>query len=311
MDAKVRIGVSGASAMARQGRDTFFRYLEVLEGQGWDSLWFSDRIVGPGWSLDPLVGMAMVAARTEKLKFGTGVLLMSMRNAVATARALAAIDNLSNGRLVVGVGVGQEAALEYDAMGVLKRDRGQRLDEAIRVMRMLWTQEKVSYEGKSLKLTDTGITPKPAQASVPIWIGGRTEAAFRRTGRLGDGWLPTQVTPEDVARGIARIKEYAVEAGREVSDDHYGLQIGCYLVERGPVPMDHVRQYLLTRRQDVAPEQLHLVGTPDQVMARMREYIDAGATKFVLGPACGPEEVWRQLEVQSEMLVKPVHTAAV
>jgi alkanesulfonate monooxygenase SsuD/methylene tetrahydromethanopterin reductase-like flavin-dependent oxidoreductase (luciferase family) len=176
---------------------------------------------------------------------------------------------------------------------------------------MLWTQEKVSYEGKSLKLTDTGITPKPAQASVPIWIGGRTEAAFRRTGRLGDGWLPTQVTPEDVARGIARIKEYAVEAGREVSDDHYGLQIGCYLVERGPVPMDHVRQYLLTRRQDVAPEQLHLVGTPDQVMARMREYIDAGATKFVLGPACGPEEVWRQLEVQSEMLVKPVHTAAV
>ena len=307
----VRIGISGAAVPARQGRQALFQYLETLEAQGWDSLWFSDRIVGAPWVPDPLVAMAVVAARTEKLRFGTGVLLMSMRSPAATARALATIDYLSGGRLVVGVGVGQEATLEYDAMGVLKRDRGQRLDEAIRVMRMLWTQERVTYDGRFLKLTDTSINPKPVQANVPVWIGGRTEAALQRTGRLGDGWLPTQVTPEDVAGGIQRIKQYAAEAGRSLPDDHFGVQLNCYVVERGQVPMDQVRPYLMMRRQDVGPEQLHLLGTPDQVAARLREYIDAGATKFVFSPACSPGELPSQLALQSQLVVKAFHAAPV
>ena len=120
----VRIGVAGASPFARQGRDALFDYLATVEAQGWDSIWFPDRIVGQGWVLDPLVGMAMVVARTQRIKIGTGVLLMSMRSPVATGRSLAAIDHLSGGRLIVGVGIGQEATLEYDAMGVRKRDRG-------------------------------------------------------------------------------------------------------------------------------------------------------------------------------------------
>ncbi len=307
----VRIGLSGASAVARQGRDAFFGYLDTVEAQGWDSVWFSDRIVGPGWTLDPLVGMAMVAARTTRLKFGTGILLMSMRSPVAAARNLASLDLLSGGRLVVGVGVGQEATVEYDAMGVSKRDRGQRLDEAIQVMRRLWSEEKVTYESRFLKLNEASVNPKPAQTSVPIWIGGRTEAAFRRTGRLGDGWLPTQVTTEDVAKGIQSIKAHAAEAGRHLEEDHFGVQLGCYVVERGPLPMDKIRQHLVLRRQDVAPEQLHLLGTPDQVLATLQGFIDAGATKFVLGPAYGPEEVSEQLALQAEVLVKAFHKVAV
>jgi len=307
----VRIGLSGASAVARQGRDTFFSYLDTVEAQGWDSVWFSDRIVGPSWTLDPLVGMAVVAARTSRLKFGTGILLMSMRSPVATARNLASLDLLSGGRLVVGVGVGQEATVEYDAMGVRKRDRGQRLDEAIQIMRRLWSEEKVTYESRFLKLNEASVNPKPAQASVPIWIGGRTEAAFRRTGRLGDGWLPTQVTAEDVAKGIQSIKAYAAEAGRHLEEDHFGVQLGCYVVERGPLPMEKLRQHLLLRRQDVAPEQLHLLGTPDQVLATLQGFVEAGATKFVLGPACGPEEVSEQLALQTEVLVKAFHKVAV
>ena len=308
---KVRIGISGASVVARQGRQAFFQYLDTLESQGWDSLWFTDRMVGTPWVPDPLVSMAVVAARTEKLKFGTGVLLMSMRSPVSTARALATIDSLSGGRLVVGVGVGQESTLEYDAMAVDKSDRGRRLDEAIRVMRMLWTQERVSYDGQFLKLNDVGINPKPAQASLPIWIGGRTQAALRRTGRLGDGWLPTQVTPEDVAASIPQIQQHAAEVGREVPGDHFGLQINCYVVERGSAPIEKIRPYLMLRRQDVSPEALHLIGTPDQVAARLREFIDAGATKFVFGPACGIEELPTQLALQSELVVKAFHAAPV
>ena len=230
---------------------------------------------------------------------------------MTTARALASIDSLSGGRLVVGVGVGHEGTLEYVAMGVRKSDRGRRLNEAIRVMRMLWTQEKVTYDGEFLRITGGALNPKPVQQPIPIWIGGRTEAALRRTGYLGDGWLPAQVTPEDAAEGIRRVQQYAAEAGRQVPADHFGVNLGCYMVERGPVPMEKVSQYLLQRRHDVPLDQVHLIGTPDQVEARVREYVDAGITKFVFGPACGPDEMLQQMQLQAETVVKTFHRRAV
>ncbi len=303
----VRIGVAGASLMARQGRETFLRYLDTVEALGWDSVWFSDRIVGGAWRMDPLAGMAITAGRTERLKFGTGVLLMSMRSPVATARELATIDLLSNGRLVVGVGIGQESTVEYDAMGVRKRDRGKRLDEAIRIMRRLWTEDSVTYESEFIKLTDASIHVRPKQANVPIWIGSRTEPGLRRTGYLGDGWLPTQITPEEVAKGIERIKEHAAEAGRDVDDGHYGVQIATYLVERGRVPGDVKERHLTARRSDVPAEAINLLGTPGEVTARLREYIDAGATKFVFNPACGAEEMFDQHQLQADAIVHPFH----
>jgi alkanesulfonate monooxygenase SsuD/methylene tetrahydromethanopterin reductase-like flavin-dependent oxidoreductase (luciferase family) len=235
-----------------------------------------------------------------------------MRSPVTTARALATIDALSGGRLAaLGVGVGQESPLEYDAMGVRKRDRGKRLDEAIALMRKLWSEERVSHESEFQRIDDAGVTPKPMRGDIPVWIGGRTEPAFRRTGHMGDGWLPTQVTPEDCADGIARIKTYAAEAGRALEVDHYGVQLGVYIVESGPVPTDIAERFLLRRRTDVGPEALNLLGTQDQIMARMREYIDAGADKFVFNLACPPEEVHSQLSMLSEALVQPFHSKTV
>jgi probable F420-dependent oxidoreductase len=278
-----------------------------LEDQGWDSVWFSDRIVGPAWRMDPMAGMAIVAGRTEHLKFGTSVLIMSVRSPVVTARELATIDMLAPGRLVVGVGVGQESQVEYEAMGVRKRDRGKRLDEAIYLMRRLWTEDRVTYESEFIKLTDASIQIRPSNPKLPIWIGSRAEAGLRRTGYMGDGWLPTQVTPEEVADGIAKINAYAEEAGRSIPDDHFGLQISCYVVESGAVPGYIREKYLLQRRSDVAPEQINLLGTPDQIMAKMREFIDAGATKFVFNPACGMDEMFDQLKLQAETIVQPFH----
>ncbi len=303
----VKIGLAGASVMAREGRDAFMAYVDAAEELDWDSVWFSDRIVGPAWRMDPLAGMALIAGRTEKLKFGTGVLIMSVRSPVSTAREVATIDLLSNGRLVLGVGVGQESPAEYEAMGVRKKDRGKRLDEAINVMRRLWTEDSVTYESEFLKLTDASIGVRPKQANVPIWIGSRSEAGLRRTGRLGDGWLPTQLTPEEVAAGIARINDYAEEAGRKIEDDHFGLQISSYMVESGSVPAYVEERYLLRRRADVPAERINLLGTPDQVMARLREYIDAGASKFVFNPACGADEMLDQMRLQAEAIVQPFH----
>lgn len=304
---KVRIGLSGASAMAREGRDNFFQYLDAAEQGQWDSIWFSDRIAEPAWVMDPIVGMAIGIARTQRLQFGTSVLIMSMRSPVTTARSLAAIDAISQGRIIAGVGIGRESDMEYDAMGVEKSSRGRRLNEAIRVMRLLWTQDDVNYDGQYLKLKGASITPKPVRNPIPIWIGGRSEAALRRTGQLGDGWLPVQLTPEEAARDIARIREYASEAGREVPEDHFGVQLGTYIVENGQLDMDKINQRLLRRRHDVGLDQLNLLGKPDEVLARMREYIDAGITKFVFNPACGPEEMLQQMDIQAGFILSEYH----
>jgi probable F420-dependent oxidoreductase len=303
----VKIGVSGSSVAAREGRETFLRYIDTLEALDWDSVWFSDRIVGAAWRMDPLVGMALTAGRTEKLKFGTSVLIMSVRSPVTTARALATIDMMAPGRLVVGVGVGQESPLEYEAMGVRKRDRGKRLDEAIVLMQRLWTEDKVTYESDFIKLTDASIAPRPLTVDLPMWIGSRAEAGLRRTGYLGTGWLPTQMLPEEIDAGIKRINEYATEAGRSIPDDHFGLQVSTYVVESGNVPDSIKEKYLLQRRADVTPEQINLIGTPDEIIDRMKQYINAGATKFVFNPACGPEELFEQLDLQGRLLVQPFH----
>ena len=306
-----RIGIAGGSSVAQLGVDRFYEFLEAAESQGWDSVWFSDRLVGSAWTIDPIVAMAMAAARTRRIRFGTGVLLMSMRSPVAAARALASIDALSGGRLMVGVGVGQGAPLEYEAMGVEMRERGSRLDEAIRVMRRLWTEERVTYRGRYLTLNAAGISPMPVQRPIPLWIGGRAPGALRRAGRLGDGWLPTQLTPEELAADTRRVQSHAAEAGRRLPSDGFGANLQCYVVERGAVPMDHVVPHLLHRRHDVAPQQLHLLGTPDQIVARLHEYEAAGATQFVLGPACPPEEFLGQMELLAQTVLRSFHPTQV
>ncbi len=303
----VKIGVSGSSVAAREGRETFLRYIDALEELDWDSVWFSDRIVGAAWRMDPLVGMAITVGRTEHLKFGTSVLIMSVRSPVTTARALATIEMMAPGRLVVGVGVGQESPLEYEAMGVRKRDRGKRLDEAIVLMRRFWEEDKITYESDFIKLTDASIPVKPSRPNLPVWIGSRAEAGLRRTGYLGTGWLPTQMLPDEIRAGIKRINEYAAEAGRVIPSDHFGLQVSSYVVENGKVPRYIKEKYLLQRRTDATPEQINLIGTPDEIIARMKEYIDAGATKFVFNPACGADELFEQLELQGKLLVQPFH----
>ena len=305
----VRVGIASASTIAKHGSSYFNHYLDTIEHQGWDSLWFSDRIVGQSWTLDPLVGMTVAISKTKRLKVGTGILLMSMRSPVTSARALSTLDQVSNGRIAaVGVGVGQEAPLEYDAMGVKKHERGRRLDDAIQLMRLLWSEEVTQYQSEFQKIDGSSVHPKPLNKNLPIWIGGRTERALQRAGELGDGWLPTQVTPEDYERSKSLIRGYAANAGRALDPDHFGIQLGVYIVENGKVPVDKVGQYLIHRRHDVSLEELNLLGTSDQIISRMREYIDAGADKFVFNLACPIEEVDSQLDLLSKSVVKQFHS---
>ena len=307
---KVRIGL-GISAWPFPGTTPtpLFDFVAHCDRMGIDSLWFSDRVIGPRRVLDPVVTVAALAAASKTMKFGTNALNLPPRNPVVLAKELATLDFLSGGRLLLVVGLGSDDSRDYEASGSTRGQRGSRTDEAIAVLRTLWTEDGASFEGRHFRFHDVTIEPKPSQRpGPPIWIGGRSEAALRRTGRLGDGWLPASITPEECAEGIEAIREYAAEAGREVPEDHYGVTLPCGIAGSRDAALEMAGPALTRRRPDVAAEELGAFGTPDDVIRRIEEYRAAGVTKFVLQPAC-PQASWlSQVEVMASEVIRPVQT---
>lgn len=164
---------------------------------------------------DPLEWLAFAAARTERLKLATAVVVASQHSAVILAKRVATLDALSRGRVRLGVGIGWQRE-EYEAIGVPYRDRGRRLDETIEAMRILWREQFATYQGRHIEFKDVHMDAKPANGvDVPILIGGSSEFAARRAGRLGDGWYPYVISPSDFERGVETIGDAAKEAGRD------------------------------------------------------------------------------------------------
>ena len=163
---------------------------------------------------DPLIWMAYAAAATTTLRLGTGILIVPQRNPVVTAKAVATLDHLSGGRIDLGVGVGWLRE-EFDALGVPFAARGRRLDEYIDAMRALWTQDRAEFHGEFVDFANCISRPHPSQGSVPIVVGGHTEAAARRAGIRGDAFFPGSATPEAIAELVAVMKSTAAEHGRD------------------------------------------------------------------------------------------------
>lgn len=166
---------------------------------------------------DPLEWLAFVAARTDNLNLGTAVVVASQHSAAILAKRVATLDALSGGRVRLGVGIGWQRE-EYEAIGVPYRDRGRRLDETIESMRVLWREQFATYHGKHVNFENVHMDAKPANGrDVPILIGGSSEHAARRAGRLGDGWYPYVISPTDFEKGIETIGTAARQAGRDAS----------------------------------------------------------------------------------------------
>ncbi len=166
---------------------------------------------------DPLEWLAFAAARTDNLNLGTAVIVASQHSAAILAKRVATLDALSGGRVRLGVGIGWQRE-EYEAIGVAYRDRGRRLDETIESMRVLWREKSATYHGKHVNFDNVHMDTKPANGvDVPILIGGSSEHAARRAGRLGDGWYPYVISVEDFEKGIETIGIAAKQAGRDAS----------------------------------------------------------------------------------------------
>ncbi|MFN8170220.1 MAG: LLM class flavin-dependent oxidoreductase, partial [Candidatus Nanopelagicales bacterium] len=218
---KIRIGVGLGVGNTLSTPAEFGRVVDQLEDLAFDSLWMSDRVTGA--ALDPLVALAVAAGRTRRLKLGTNVLVLPGRDPFLMARQLAAIDQLSEGRLLPAVGLGSPSRADRAPFGVAKGTRAAAFEEALSVMRALWA------EGGSVPHPDAGgkastIDPKPTRP-LEVWFGGRSTPALERAGRLSDGWIGSFQTPEETGAARSVIMDAATAAGRAIDDDHFGTTL--------------------------------------------------------------------------------------
>ena len=222
------------------GNNTFpdlagaIRMVKLAEAAGFDSVVAVDHVVfphsytsvypyapggrlpgGPGGALpDPLIWMAAMMAVTQRLRFLTGVIILPLRNPLVLAKQVATLDHMSGGRIELGIGVGWLKE-EFEALGVPFEKRGKRSDEYIAVMRTLWAEDGASFAGEFVNFHEVSSNPKPMRGGVPIVIGGHSEAAARRAGRLGDGFFPSIGTQVDILPLFDVVRRSAEAAGRD------------------------------------------------------------------------------------------------
>ena len=194
MPRNVAIGL-GLMEFPFDGVPGFWRWVDLCEAGGVDSLWQTDRLLSRDPMLECMTAMAALAGRTRRLKFGINVVSLAMRDAVLVAKQCATIDVLSEGRLLPAFGIGSPRAPEWTALHLNTRTRGRKTDEGLTVVQRLWREDRVDFQGEHYRLSGATIAPKPVQANLPMWIGGASEAAIRRTARFGTGWQGGPETP--------------------------------------------------------------------------------------------------------------------
>jgi probable F420-dependent oxidoreductase len=227
--------------------------------------------------LDPFALLGWLAHATRRVKLGTSVLVIPYRNPLVTAKILATIDRLANGRLILGAGVGWLRE-EFEAVAAPPfEERGRVTDEYLALMRRTWTTDPVSFEGRYYRVKDVHALPKPAQkGGIPIWVGGHTDAAVRRAATLADGWHPIALRPpgllfpEEYKARVAQIRTWAKEAGRDPNAITLSVR----------VPME-VRS---PKSKAPGGDRPFFQGTAAEVLGDIRAYADLGVTHFVFDP---------------------------
>lgn len=291
----------GAAAIPEPDRD----WLAAVEKLPVDSVWQGGHLLPPTHTGEAITRLALMTAWTERVRVGTSVLLLPLYHPVVVAKQLADLDSRSGGRLTVGVGVGGEFRAEFDSVGVPVAERGARTDESIGVLRALWRGGPASHQGKFFSFRDVELRPVRVFSSVtedyggeaaggmrpggpPIVVAGRKEAAMRRAARLGDGWMPYLVSPQAYARSVAVISEAATAAGRDLAGFEWMMFLYCSVRRDGDAARDDVASFLGAAYGDKPRSMLDKIapsGTPEEVAARLQEYVDAGARHIIISPA--------------------------
>jgi probable F420-dependent oxidoreductase len=272
-------------------------FAQRAEQLGYDDLWLTENILSARPVLDPVTLLAYAAAVTDRIRLGVSVIILNQRNPVQLAKALASLDQLSGGRLTVGVGLGGSTAV-YPSFGISPERPVARFTESLRVMRALWSQERVDLNGDLFRVAGVSMEPKPVQQPLPVWFGGHATAALRRSARLGDGWMGAgSGRLADFFNEIAQVRRYLQEMGRD--DGSFPLSKRIYIA----VDADEERarkQLEQTIAGTYGPDrpalEIGVAGTVEQCAGVLRTMRDAGLHHLLLQPCGDPME---QLDVMT------------
>jgi probable F420-dependent oxidoreductase len=289
---RIQIGLV-AGAGRRRGRT-----VRELERLPIDSLWAGGHIASRNPSPEAMLGVARLAALTERVRVGSGVLVLPLYPPALVAKQAADLDHATGGRLTLGVGVGGEYPQEFRAVGVPPAERGRRADEAIPLLRRLWTAEEVTHDGPYYPMRDVRISPAPVQpGGPPILVAGRSEAAMRRAATLGDGWFPYLYSPRRYAASVAEVRGAAAAAGRDLEHGDPPFEWAVWIFfnidpDGRRARTQAARSMGGTYDQDFGPmvDRVAAAGTAEEVLARLVEFHTAGARHFVFSPATGGED---------------------
>lgn len=260
------------------------------EELGFDHIWLGDSVtVLEKARGDCLSTMAALAARTSRIKIGSVPMLPALRNPVLLAHALATLDVISKGRIILGVSVGpvrDYIQRQFAACGVPPQEKAGRLSESIEVMRRLWSETTINYDGRYYKLRDVGFLPHPAQKpGIPIWIAAdRNENGFKRVGRLGDGWVTLAPTLERFAAARQKIDHYAKEHGRLGKCQPSALFAAFNIQADGDRARDEGWQWMerfFEQPREKLAHFLTIFGTPQECASLLKGYADAGLTAII------------------------------
>jgi probable F420-dependent oxidoreductase len=284
--------------------ETLVKIAQHAEALGYHSVWGNDHMTTqhyvraefpvPPRFWEPLVTYSFLAAHTTTLRFGTGVLVLPMRrDIVVTAKQIATLDHLSNGRVEIGVGVGAYRE-EFEALNPDGQvHRGDMVEEGVRALQLLFSARVASFDGKYYKFKDVELFPKPKQARLPIYFGGNNPAHLRRTAEYADGWIPAGLPVETLRRMVGELKQMTEVAGRKFSDlqiapqyvVHLGRDQGKAVARYRESQMfkhfESLKKSTLKGQASVKSEDINLVGSIETVIERAQAFRDAGVTHFL------------------------------
>jgi probable F420-dependent oxidoreductase len=295
------IGVS-LPAMFRQGVPDIHHMksnARRVEQLGFDAVWSGDHLIMHNPMMDVMTVLATYAAVTERVRIGTSVYLMPLRHPIVTAKQVASLDLLSDGRFIFGVGVGGEIAREFEAVGVPVRERGRRTDEGLEILTRVLSQDHVTYAGKHYQIHDVTLVPLPQQQPYPpIWIGGRSEAAVRRAARFGHGWIGYLNSSKRLQEAVQQIQELAPTFGRNPADIRGGMLLFTAIAKNYEAAKQMAIENLSRRYNqpfDQLVDRYCILGTPDQCLEKLQTYTDAGMSNTVFGFTCPADQMADQI----------------
>ncbi len=310
----VRVGLGpgfGAALGAGLSVAEYWRWIDLCETGGVDSIWFSDQLLGA--TPEPVAMQAALAARTQRMRFGASALVAPFRDPIVLAKEFATIDYLGCGRLLPVFGVGNVSDPYWAATGMPEEGRGARSDEALALIRMLLEHEEVVFDGVHFRYHGPGVRPRPAKP-IPLWIGGNAPAALRRTARLGDGWLGSMIGPTHAGEARRGIEAELEKTGRAIDADHYGMTVIARIGSPDDPALDATRKRLAAAvplREGTTADDVLAVGSSAHVSRILRRYVDEGISKFVVIPVAGnAAELFEQTRCLIEDVIPAVEDKA-